>query len=173
MHSPVQLINHHLSNVQIRPLEDVPPEKDRIPFTATRQKLAWEQAKNNPRAWRLKLRVEFANDPVHSMLYEGFVEMVGEVIIHEQVPEEQYEAYARVAGGGLLYSAIREWIVTLTSRSLNGMVEIPSINPAIFVQPSAEEKSSQATSKTSKKKAPSKKKAKSTPRKKSAAKKAK
>lgn len=140
MHSPVQLLNHHLSNVQIRPLENIPAEKERVPFAATRQRLAWEQAKNNPRAWRLKLRVELVKDPTHPQLYEGFVEMIGEVAIHEQVPEAELETVARVAGGSLLYSAIREWVANLTARSLNGMVEIPSVNPGIFAPAKGDER---------------------------------
>ncbi len=132
MHSHVQLLSHTLSNIELRPVEDIALQNDRVPFAATRQKLAWEQAKNNPRAWRIKLRVELVKDPVFPQLYEGFVEMIGEVALSEDVPEDRLEAVARIGGGGLLYSSIREWIATLTARSINGMVEIPSVNPGIF-----------------------------------------
>lgn len=76
----------------------------------------------------------------------------------ETCPEEDRPKIAVINGGSLLYGSIREWVATLSSRSLHGMIELPAIDPRSFLDLVSKETLKQpAAKRTARKTARSKK----------------
>jgi preprotein translocase subunit SecB len=55
-------------------------------------------------------------------IVSGLFEVVG------KVPKEERETFVKVNGTTLLFGAIREQIASITSRSINGMLLLPTVN---------------------------------------------
>ena len=136
MLSPIQLIDHRFGEIHLVPtLNLTGPEREQR-VVACRHELGWQQSDEDSRRWRLRLRVELLlPKQTHRAPYTGVVEVIGEFQIHADFPSNRRESLARMSGGAMLYSAIREWVCTLTSRSINGMIELPSLDPRCFLQP--------------------------------------
>jgi hypothetical protein len=65
-------------------------------------------------------------------VYTGVVEVVGQFDLHPDLDNQNRVNYACVNGGALLYGAAREMIAMISSRSVHGLLELPSIDPSIF-----------------------------------------
>jgi hypothetical protein len=79
--------------------------------------------------WSLELRLFLHSvDASAPFIYEIEIHAIGVVVVSEEVVQEKREAIAAVNGLGLLYSACREMILNITSRSVYGALSIPSLN---------------------------------------------
>lgn len=135
MLSPIQLIEHRFGETHLVPTLNLTELEREQRVVSCRHELGWQQGDEDSRGWRLRLRVELLlAEEKHRAPYTGVVEAIGEFQIAEAFPVEKREALARMNGGAMLYSAIREWVCALTSRSLNGMIELPVLDPSCFLQ---------------------------------------
>lgn len=60
--------------------------------------------------------------------YDIDVRVVGHFKISKNIPKEKRENLVTVNGCSMLYSAIREQVMTLSSRSVHGMLILPTVN---------------------------------------------
>lgn len=82
-----------------------------------------------PNCWQLALTIKFGSASLEKpFIYEGEIQIVGEVVILDSFPAEKREQIVRVNGIGLLYSATREMMLNLSARSVNGPVNLPVLN---------------------------------------------
>jgi hypothetical protein len=68
-----------------------------------------------------------------ALIKTGVIEVVGQFDLHPDLAREDRVKYACINGGALLYGAAREMLATLSSRSIHGLIELPSIDPNIFM----------------------------------------
>ena len=84
--------------------------------------------------WHIRLGIVFGPKDGSKMNYRGRVEFEGIFDVHPDFPPEKTEDMVRMNGGAILYGAIRELILTLTSRSEHGPFEMPTIDARMFIK---------------------------------------
>jgi len=111
-------------------------EYDKRNITCSPPKIAVFRKPNDPDCWLAKLKLELthAADGTKS-LYTGELLNAGEFRLSPEVPEKDRHDYVIQSTGAILYSAMREWVATLTARSLHGMVELPTFDSRSFLPP--------------------------------------
>lgn len=85
------------------------------------------QSESQSRDWRFELTVESDDASSVEFPYSLEIVLVGEFTVAEGYPDERAELLARVNGPSLLYSAAREALVTITSRSGFPAIVLPSV----------------------------------------------
>jgi hypothetical protein len=90
--------------------------------------------------WMARLRLEILKpeESDTTYLYTGAIEVFGEFEIHPDLPEAERAKHVHISGGAMLYSAIREMVTLLTARSIHGVIELPTIDPRVFLPKQAE-----------------------------------
>ena len=134
MKTALQVENHYFVNIRldaelIRSHEELAKRN-----ITSRPWLSVFQKPTDPTFWLAKLKLELthAKDGTKS-LYTGVLMNAGEFRLHPDVPEKERYNYVMEHAGAFLYAAMREWIATLTARSLNGMIELPAIDARSFI----------------------------------------
>lgn len=134
MLSVLRVKRHHLASVAVTPVSDLPEEDQSARAMTCNHQLAISHPDGDTLTWFLRLRVEFLHpEKGPKSQYLGHCEMVGEFELHKDVPEADRLKIVSVNGGAVLYSATREWFSILSSRSLNGMVELPTVDARCFM----------------------------------------
>lgn len=140
MLSPIQVIEHRFGEFCLHPTEKLTEQERDNHHVACRHEIGCQPRVEDSEFWLVRLRVELLQtEEKHRSPYTGVVEAIGEFQIHENFPEEKRESLAKMNGGAILYGAIREWVCTLTSRSVNGMIELPAVDPRCFIREENEE----------------------------------
>lgn len=84
--------------------------------------------KNNELTYGVNLRIVISNNEGKIAPYAIDIEASGLFVISESVPKEKHEEMAIVNGCAILYSAIREQVMTITSRCYGGLFILPTVN---------------------------------------------
>lgn len=85
--------------------------------------------KELPNHWRLALTLQLRSASADKpFLYEGDFQVVGLVEVAESFPPDKREQLARVNGLSLLYSAVREMVLNLSTRCARGRLCLPVLN---------------------------------------------
>jgi len=126
MLSPIQMIRHSLRSVQFKAADQ---EAEDAPF---RCHISLQHSKLED-LWHVQLGVAFEGKDDAPVNYQGSVEYEGLFKIHEDFPDEKREELVRMNGGAILYGAVREYIVGMTSRSKHGPMELPTIDARMFL----------------------------------------
>ncbi len=123
--SPLQLKRHAFAAISLRAVH-----KGTSHAEATLEPTAQCVADpKTPNCWHLALTLKIGSgNPEKPFLYEGEIQIVGEVEVHDSFPAENREQIARVNGTGLLYSAAREMVLNLSARSMHGPLSLPVLN---------------------------------------------
>jgi hypothetical protein len=134
MLSALQIIKHEFSEISIHPNPKVTQgQRNGTALKVSNQFKAQPTNKEQTR-WVARLRVELLEpDDGNAALYTGAIELVGNFELNKDVNPDDQIKYACVNGGALLYGAAREMLATLSSRCIHGLVELPSIDPRIFL----------------------------------------
>jgi len=80
----------------------------------------------NSRQWGLTVRVHFKSANERPIPYAGTVEALGELEVSAEWPEAEIEKLVVVNGTGMLYSSIREMILSVTSRGPYSPLMLPT-----------------------------------------------
>ncbi|MGB0742905.1 MAG: hypothetical protein ACPGSB_00130 [Opitutales bacterium] len=141
MLSALQIKKHEFAEISIRPNPKVTDgEREGTSLKITNQFKAQPTDKEQTK-WVARLRVELLEpDDDTVALYTGVLEVVGNFDLHKDVNAEDKISYACINGGALLYGAAREMLASLTSRCVHGLIELPSVDPRIFMPKQEEEK---------------------------------
>jgi hypothetical protein len=136
MLSGLQIQNHRFVEFHLKPESSLTEEELKQRPMTCRHQLKWRTKDNDPLYWYARLRVEVLHPPEGSKsLYTGAFEVIGEFRVHPDVPETEREKLVALNSGAILYSSVREWVATLSARSLHGMVELPTLDARCFLPP--------------------------------------
>jgi preprotein translocase subunit SecB len=69
----------------------------------------------------------------------GEITVGGSFVLSEKFPADKAEAMVSLNAGAILYGAIRELVISLTSQSVHGEFILPTLDARTFL-PSTEEK---------------------------------
>jgi hypothetical protein len=134
MLAPAQIQNHRFVEFSLKPTFDLAAE-DRAKRSLTcRHQFGWHHDEAKA-VWLCRLRVELIQPEKPEeprSVYTGAFEVIGEFILHPSVPSADQLKLIAMSGGAILYSSIREWVATLSARSIHGLVELPTIDARNF-----------------------------------------
>jgi preprotein translocase subunit SecB len=123
--SPLELKFHFFTHVSVL----ANPTGTATGQTSLEPVISSQKNPQNERQWHLGLRVVMkSTDPEKPFVYDTDVAVQGMVEVHETFPADKREQLAEVNGYSLLYSAIREMLLTVTGRSSNGLMCLPTLN---------------------------------------------
>ena len=123
--SPLQLKAYAFTAISVRVIPD--GQSDNEP-TLT-HKINFENDQASPNEWRLMIYINVSSAKIDKpFIYDIEVAVQGLVEVNSNFPKEKREHLAVVNGMGLLYSATREMVVNLTSRSAHGPLNLPILN---------------------------------------------
>lgn len=152
MLSNIQMTHHGFLEISIKPNQTLEPGNRENCAVTIQHQFSATPGGDDTNKWIGRLRIEIVPpSDGYQFLYTGMLEMFGEFALHPEIPEEDRIKYAHINGGALLFGAAREMVATLTSRSIHGMIELPSVDPRTFL-PNQAVKSSPAKKKPSTKK---------------------
>jgi preprotein translocase subunit SecB len=121
--SPLQLEGHHFTRIQISAREGAPDESQ----NKVECQLAYAVDNTNPRRHRVALTLRLSEFPDTTPAYTGEFEIVGFFAVVDAWPEEKIGQLITANGPSVLYGAVREMIITLTSRLAHGPIQIPTV----------------------------------------------
>ncbi len=140
MLSAIQFKKHEFAEISLLPNPTLEAsERENCALTVTPKFMA-RPANKEETQWVARLRVELAQPgDGREAIYTGVVEVVGQFDLHPDLKKKDRINYACINGGALLYGAAREMVAMITSRSIHGLLELPSIDPSIFKPVSTEQ----------------------------------
>jgi len=142
MNSPIQLLSRKFLDIE---LHSQSLDGGKKGFDMSHM-IAVVQDAEEPTHWRVKLGVRIANkEEEQSAPYLGEITIAGHFQLAEDFPTEKAEQMVYLNSGALLYGAIRELILSLTSQSIHGELILPAIDARSFL-PKSEEKKEETSS---------------------------
>ncbi|PQJ29652.1 hypothetical protein [Rubritalea profundi] len=130
MLSAIQLLSHSFSKIELNATDAENPDGE----LNGSHVLSTQKSESEEHVWLAKLSVEFHNaDETNPAPYKGSFEIIGRFQLHPEFPAESSEKMIAMNTGAILYGAVREMIISLTSRSLHGSVQIPTIDARSFI----------------------------------------
>jgi len=136
MFSPIQIQHHLLRKVTLEAIEQ--------PDQTGKQKLdfayRYQRDEGDDSLWHANLNVTFGPHQDESPSeFVGEIEVEGCFFVNAEPSDtdsKELKDFVKMSAGSLLYSSIREIVVNLTSRTRNGALELPTIDPRMFLQES-------------------------------------
>ena len=141
--SPLQLKNYFFTHLSVH----ANPKGTQAGSLTLEPSISFQKNADTASQWSLAVRVILkSNDPQTPFPYEADISIQGLVEVHESFPAEKREQLAVVNGLGLLYSAIREMVLTVTARLANGPLCLPTLNfTEVVANKNAQEKLKEST----------------------------
>ena len=122
--SPIQLLSQDVLGVRL----DATVDQDEFGGSQLSVERETHPIKDQPDCWALKLRIKFdAADSTHPPEYLGEIELIGYYRVHKHYKQDP-EKLIRITGASMLYGVAREMISSITARSANGMLTLPSVS---------------------------------------------
>lgn len=153
MLSPLQLKSHRFTQLHLEGIPKGIPDGD-VEVTTT---LGVGRHVTEPREWRVDLKVSFEPTAGQNGPYRGIAEVVGFFEILDGWPEKDCEALVAINGASLLYGAVREMILMMSSRSSHGEFLLPTLRfqapeqaPVIAAKSPAKKAAKKATKRVAK-----------------------
>ena len=126
MLSPIQTKKHWILSLQFEPSEEASGNENcQLGITLHSRKCEDH--------WHVRIDVVFGAKQGTQANYMGRVKFEGIFEVHPDFPAEKTESMVCMNGGAILYGAVRELILTLSSRSKHGPFEMPTIDARMFV----------------------------------------
>jgi preprotein translocase subunit SecB len=127
MTTPLQLDNHFYTNVFVQAL----PEFAESDESSRGSSISWKIDVHHPSElglpWIVELQINIDPSNGKSSPYKIRLTAVGVFVVSDDVPVEKIEALLRINGGSMLYSSSREFLFSITARSPNGPIYLPTI----------------------------------------------
>jgi preprotein translocase subunit SecB len=123
--SPLQLKSHFFHVIRLRA---VPGGKKEGQTTFNRE-VAFSPLPDKPKEWQLELNIKLeCVDKTNPFIYEFEIHVIGFFELVVDLPEDRRQQIIVVNGLSILYGALREMVINLTSRSAFGPLSLPSIS---------------------------------------------
>lgn len=137
--SPIQLVEMTYLGIKVWPQpyteETDAAEQPTIPFdfngvffSERIETHIVDDNKDDPKLYGVKLRIAIENKKGKIAPYDLDIEIAGLFEIKSKVPKEEREDMIVVNGCAVLYSAIRDQIMTITARCSRGVFILPTVN---------------------------------------------
>ena len=92
------------------------------------------QDEEDPTRWRTKFGIKIENMSTDQPApYVGEITVAGTFKLAENFPAEKTKQMVYLNSGAILYGAIRELVLTLTSQSIHGELILPTIDARVFL----------------------------------------
>lgn len=151
MLSAIQMHKHEFAEISLKPNADLAPGKREGCAVSIRHQFKASPTNKEETLWVARLRIEIVPpDNGNTAIYTGAIEVVGQFEIHPDITKSEQIKYACINGGALLFGAAREMTATLSSRSIHGLIELPSIDPRVFLPQEAQTTARQSVKKSAK-----------------------
>jgi len=135
MLSPLQLKAHRFTLLHLEGLPQGLPEGNLEVSTS----VSLGKHQTDSKQWKVELKVTFGPNKDQSGPYRGVAEVVGLFEVLDGWPEEQCEKLVAINGTSLLYGAVREMILAMSSRSSHGELLLPTLLFQSLEEPPAAE----------------------------------
>jgi hypothetical protein len=133
--SQLQLLDLVYLNIKITSRQLIEGENAALPFDFDGVQITegadfsiLDDDKDDPRQFALKFRIALENKIGKAAPYDVDIEVAGVFSIISDMPAADREDFVRVNGCAVLYGAIRDQVLTLTSRSARGALMLPTVN---------------------------------------------
>ena len=129
--SPLQLENYYLKKLEFSLVDDLaekPVENEKYEPVDFSVRYASNPLQEDKRRWRCELTVFYKNKKGDKVPYNFNVKLIGFFIIAEQWPEDRLDDLAKVNCPTVLYSAIREILISVTGRNTFPTLVLPSVS---------------------------------------------
>lgn len=139
MLSSIQILKHVFVHFEVTAHEKEANGLVRINYNLSANQLKTEDTKM---LWEVTLNLNFnqtEEENAEPLGYEGRAVIKGIFMIHPDFAKDKVESLARMNGGAILMSAIREAILNQTLRSIHGPIELPLIDARAFLPSDNEE----------------------------------
>lgn len=83
---------------------------------------------NEPAMFAVRLHITIANEEGKVVPYDLDIDVAGFFTVSNKIPKEKREELVTVNGCAVLYSAIRDQVMTLSARSHHGVLILPTVN---------------------------------------------
>ena len=134
MLSAIQIHKHEFAEISLTPNTELAPGNREGCAVSIRHQFKAKPTNKEETLWVARLRIELVPpDNGNTAIYTGALEVVGQFEIHPDVPKSERIKCACINGGALLFGAAREMTATLSSRSIHGLIELPCIDPRVFL----------------------------------------
>lgn len=139
--SPLQLKEYNFTQIYVKAKDGAFPTQDGaidMDGVAVEERIQWGIADPNeedPLKFGLKLYIGILNREGKPLTYDIEMELQGLFAFDPTIPKETRESLLVVNGCAILYSVIREQVLSLTSRGANGPVMLPTVNFLDHKQP--------------------------------------
>lgn len=121
--SPLQLSSYHFKTIEVESQGDPTPECDNEIFS----EVEFEVSKDDPRLWRVALDVSLAAAENTTPKYLGKFKLEGIFRVHPHWPADKIDRLVSANAPAVLFGAIREMVVNLTSRSIHGPIHLATV----------------------------------------------
>jgi len=130
MQSAIQLQNHKFLKIELSAQECNGNEAQ----YKLSHSLIVQPDQQNPTRWQARLDLKIDDDSEESTSpYIGELSIAGHFTLAEDFPQDKAEPMVSLNAGAILYGAIRELVLTLTSRSIHGELILPTIDARTFI----------------------------------------
>ena len=124
MLSPLQLKQHFFTSIQLDTNENGSPDAPIVVSTS----IEGGEDEENQHLLSVKLTVVLESDTENPCAYSGRLEIIGHFEVAESYDVNKNLNVMRVNAVSLLYGAVREMVMTITSRSAAGVLCIPTLS---------------------------------------------
>ncbi|MDB4354096.1 protein-export chaperone SecB [Akkermansiaceae bacterium] len=137
MLSQIQLISRKFLDIELHPQSTQGKENG----FETSHMIVVLQDEDDPALWRTKFGIRIENiDDDQPAPYLGEITIAGTFKLDEEFPKEKAEQMVYLNSGAILYGAIRELVLSLTSQCVHGELILPAIDARIFLPETEKEK---------------------------------
>jgi preprotein translocase subunit SecB len=135
--SPLQLKEHRFTHLRVTSIEGGSPTAE----PSLKPGIWYESVPNTADQWKLVLTLQLASaDPAKPYAYEAEIKIQGLVQVKDGFMQAKKEQLALVNGLSILYSAAREMLLNITSRSAYGAVSLPTLSFVALVAQAMKQK---------------------------------
>lgn len=132
MKSPIQLKQHVILKVQLEPR--LTESDDEMGESKTSHFINVSRSPDDDHQWLAQVGVKIEDEDESTPApYIGEIIVAGSFDLDPQFPEEKAETMVRFNSGSILYGAIRELVLSLTSRSVHGDLVLPTVDARMFL----------------------------------------
>jgi len=139
--SPLELTFHYIKELSFSIIEsyiDKNLSDVQVNFPQIEVEVKTEKIDDNLREWRIEVLIETQEGTSSDFPYSFRIVLVGFFHVSDQWPDNRVENLAKVNGASLLFSAAREALITMTSRTGFPAIVLPVVMFTPLVQQSHE-----------------------------------
>jgi preprotein translocase subunit SecB len=130
--SPLQLDHYFFAEAHCKASPE-PPDSDDLTLGAAdpaqfRTEIRMYKGESDPDTYQIQLVVKSADEVAPKAAYELMLHVIGYFRVDPDYEHEHLEHLVQINGASVLYSAARDFVLTLTSRGPWGPLMLPTVN---------------------------------------------